>query len=183
MMPEQGAKALTPLGERPGPDFETFCNQRFKELQIFVRAHCADRGIADEIVQETFVAAMGAWERISQYTKPMGWLIKTARSKLRRTLRQAAAQNERTSSLDIMIVEPYREPVNDAEAEIVLLQLLARLRRREREVFVLDLLRFTIQEIAQLLDLPPTTVRDYRESARQRLQALINEDTATQGGV
>jgi len=76
---------------------------------------------------------------------------------------------------DIVINEPFHEPMNDADAELLLLSMVNRLSKRESEVFSYHLARFTDQEIAQLLEISPSSVQSYRESARRRLQAMMDD--------
>ncbi len=160
----------------PRHDFETFCKTRLHELQIFVRSQCADATIVEEVVQETFVAALGAWGKIGAFDNPMGWLIKTARLKLARAMKQAAARNGREVSVDLLVYQPFQEPMDDAEAAMQLRGLVARLSPRQAEVWVLDWLGYRVAEIAELLEIGPNTVRAYRSEARLRMQAMIDED-------
>jgi RNA polymerase sigma factor (sigma-70 family) len=160
----------------PRHDFEQFCKSRLYELQVFVRSQCADATIVEEVVQETFVAALGAWAKVGAFDNPMGWLIKTARLKLARAMKQAAARNGREISVDLLVYQPFQVPIDDADAAIQLRALVARLSPRQAEVWVLDWLGYPVAEIADLLEIGPNTVRAYRGEARQRMQAMIDDD-------
>lgn len=160
----------------PHHDFETFCKSRLRELQIFVRSQCADATIVEEVVQETFVAAFGAWAKVGAFDNPMGWLIKTARLKLARAMKQAATRNGREISVDLLVYQPFQVPIDDAEAAMRLRGLVERLTPRQAEVWVLDWLGYRVAEIAELLEIGPNTVRAYRSEARLRMQQMIDED-------
>ena len=163
----------------PRQDFETFCKTRLRELQIFVRSQCADPTIVEEVVQETFVAALGAWAKVGTFDNPMGWLIKTARLKLARAMKQAATRNGREISVDLLVYQPFQEPIDDADAAMQLRGLVARLSPRQAEVWVLDWLGYRVAEIADLLEIGPNTVRAYRNEARLKMQAMIDDDLET----
>ena len=160
----------------PRHDFETFCKSHLRELQIFVRSQCADATTVEEVVQETFVAAFGAWAKVGTFDNPMGWLIKTARFKLARAMKQAATRNGREISVDLLVYQPFQVPIDDAEAELQLRGLVERLTPRQAEVWVLDWLGYRVAEIAELLEIGPNTVRAYRTEARLRMQQMIDED-------
>ncbi len=161
--------------ERELIDFNQFFDHgRLHELELFVRSQCSDRTVAEEVVQDTLVVALAGWEKVGRYRKPMGWLIKTARSKLIRAMRNAAARRGRFVGLEVVVAEPFREPTNDAEAELLFLDLMNRLSRRQSEVLSLSWLDLSDREIAQMLEITPATVRSHREAARKRLQAFID---------
>ena len=152
-----------------------FSGERYDDLRRFVRAQCAEPVLAEEIVQDTVVRALAAWEKIKHFDNPMGWIVNTAKRIKTRAFSRVAAERERLRELEIVINEPFHEPMNDADAELLLLSMVNRLSKRESEVFSYHLARFTDQEIAQLLEISPSSVQSYRESARRRLQAMMDD--------
>lgn len=152
-----------------------FSDDRFADLKRFVRAQCAEPTLAEEVVQDTVVLAMAAWDRIRFFDNPMGWIINTAKRVKNRALRRQAAERDRLQGLEIVINEPFHEPMNDADSELLLYSMVSRLSNRESEVFGYHLARFTDQEIAQLLEITPSSVQSYRESARRRLQGMMDD--------
>jgi RNA polymerase sigma-70 factor (ECF subfamily) len=157
-------------------DLDHFCTTHLKELEQFVRTQCRDRSIVDDVVQETVVATIRAWPRIRTYDRPMGWVIRTAMGVANRMTKQSADRNVRSTSLDILLYEPFHEPITDAEAELAFHGLLARLSPRQAAVMYLDFRGYTVAEISVLMEIEQTTVRGYRTEARQRMQAMIDND-------
>jgi RNA polymerase sigma-70 factor (ECF subfamily) len=157
-------------------DLNHFCRTHLKELEHFVRTQCRDRSIVDDVVQETVMATIGAWPRIRLYERPMGWVIRTAMRIANRMMKQSADRNIRSTSLDILLYEPFHEPMTDTEAEVAFHGLLARLSPRQAAVMYLDFRGYTVAEIAALLEIEQTTVRGYRTEARRRMQTMIDSD-------
>src|SRR3982750_725134 len=60
---------LPPENEAPQPvDLAEFLDLgRFRDLQLFVRSQCSDPGIAEEVVQDTLMVALGAWDKVGRY--------------------------------------------------------------------------------------------------------------------
>jgi RNA polymerase sigma factor (sigma-70 family) len=176
----QGDASQPPPAERETVDLvefaEYFDDRRVQDLQRFVRSQCQDADLAEEVAQNVLVLALASWPKVGAYDNPMGWVIKAARFKLKHALRLAAAQRNHVRSLDVVVNEPCHEPINAAEAEIVLFKLMSRLSQRQSEIWALTWLEFTDQEIAQLLEITPSTVRSHRDEARRRLQALMDEE-------
>ena len=162
---------------------EYFGDERFTDLQRFVRSQCPDAALAEEIVQDTIVVTLGAWKRVGTFRNPMGWIIRAARNVMRRAFRRASVQRARTQGFEIVINEPFHEPINDADAQILLFGLMARLSPRQQEVFGMAWLGYTDQEIAQVLEITSSTVQSHRENACRRLQVMMDEGlTASRGG-
>jgi RNA polymerase sigma-70 factor, ECF subfamily len=154
---------------------EYFGRERLADLQRFVRSQCPDPSLAEEIVQDTLVVTLGAWKKVGNFDNPMGWIIKAARNVSRRAFRRASVERARNQGFEIVINEPFHKPIDDADAEIVLCALLGRLSQRQSEVFSLAWLGYKDQDIAQILEITPSTVRSHLEDARNRLQGMMDE--------
>lgn len=157
-----------------------FDYKRIADLQRFVRSQCADTVLADEVVQDTLVVALTAWDKVGTFKNPMGWIIKTARNVLKRAFVRASVQRRRT--LEIVVNEPFHEPMNEADAQLVLFSLMSQLSPRQSEVICLYWLGYTDPEIARLLEITPSTVQYHRENAHTRLQAMMDEGLAAHEG-
>jgi RNA polymerase sigma-70 factor, ECF subfamily len=184
MKPDDSARVVPPNDDaaRPVDLAEYFDRGRLADLQRFVRSQCMDPELAEEVVQDTLIVTLGAWDKVGTFNNPMGWIVNAARKILKRGFRRAAVQRARTQGLEIVINEATHEPINDADAEMVLFSLMSKLSPRQKEVFGLFLDGFTDQEIALLLEITPSTVQSHREEARRRLQATMDEALAASRG-
>ncbi len=116
----------------------------------FVR-RCGDRGTAEDLTSETFLAAMDAARRPSPPPISVPWLIGVARHKLADHYRR---RHDRFSVPVAELPEPV-DPVDDWDAEldrIVAESVLARLPEQHRTVLVLRYLDdCSVPECAELI--------------------------------
>ena len=114
----------------------------------FVR-RCADRGTAEDLTSETFLAAMDAVRKATPPPISVPWLIGVARHKL------ADHYRRRHDRFTVPVAELPEAPVDDWDAEldrIVAENVLARLPEQHRTVLALRYLDDrTVPECAQLI--------------------------------
>jgi RNA polymerase sigma-70 factor (ECF subfamily) len=143
-------------------------------LRRFARGLVRDRDIADDLVQDTLVRALGA-EKQFHYGNLGTWLfailINTNRNRMRGLARRAPHtdldQIDRSASV----------PANSGERHDIL-QALEHLSDDQREVLLLIVLEgLTYAECARLLSIPVGTVMSRLSRARQSLRSLLGEKT------
>jgi RNA polymerase sigma-70 factor (ECF subfamily) len=143
---------------------------------------CARRSDAEDLVQETFIRAYRDWPSYRGESSPTTWLYTIAVRACRRIYRRRSGEPERVESLgrtyagrdeseemaahssgplDRLIEDETREKVQRA---LVRLPLHYRL-----PLALKELTNFSVEEIADLLDLKPATVRSRVHRARIQL--------------
>lgn len=128
-----------------------------------------DAGVAEDIVQEAFLAAFAALDRFDRRRPFAPWLHRIAVNRAidwtrARRLRREVAVSE--GVLESLRAAPDAEPTAEGEAGA----LLAGLSPDHRAVVVLRyLLDYTPGEIAKMLDLPRGTVNSRLRRALDRL--------------
>jgi RNA polymerase sigma-70 factor (ECF subfamily) len=154
--------------------FEAFCGENFVAVERFLLSQCGDRELVKEATQEAFLTALDKWEQIGAFEKPMAWMYKTARNKLRNRL--ARRRRHDTAPLDeVPTARLAAPPADPREAHDELLSWLQRLPSRHAAVFALHYDGWSDLEIARILCLADNTVRSYKAAARRRLQTLARE--------
>lgn len=63
--------------------FEGIYKAYFSDVYKFVYRRISNRETAEDIVQDVFCAAMNAKEKFLEHPEPKGWLIRTAKNKMR----------------------------------------------------------------------------------------------------
>ncbi len=146
---------------------------------------CGNREDAEDMVQETFLAAFAHWAQFEGRSKPSTWLYTIAARICQRKRRPRSGQPARMLSLDELL--PLREPAiasappEDHDA--------LRERRRTREAaenaiaelpepfrmpFVLkEVLGFAVNDVAAILGLEAVTVRTRVHRARLRVRRAL----------
>lgn len=147
---------------------------------------CGNREDAEDLVQETFLAAFRAWDRFEGRSKPSTWLYTIAARVCQRKRRRRAGAPKRLASLEELApladarlaVAPTdsaeaaaarREAREEVEAAIVELPELFRM------PFVLkEVIGFSVAEVASILGLEPATVRTRVHRARMRVRKAVD---------
>jgi RNA polymerase sigma-70 factor (ECF subfamily) len=74
-----------------------------------------DIDVAEEAVQEAFVAAMEHWPRGGLPPSPAGWIITTARNRAIDRLRREAARDDRHAQATLVHADDAKEPVGPVD--------------------------------------------------------------------
>lgn len=192
---------VSPGRERPGPADPAVSEARPPELRregftdealpwmdavyrFALRLTRGDRDAADDLVQETFVAAYRAWHTFRPGSNARSWLFTICRNAFLRSRGRGAARHEvpatdlgalGESSLALPVEPVDPRGVFGAEhldAEVT--RAIDALPEEFREVLVLsDLGDLKYAEIAHVLDLPIGTVRSRLFRARRQLQERL----------
>jgi RNA polymerase sigma-70 factor (ECF subfamily) len=135
-----------------------------------------DRGLAEEILQDTFVAAWRAAGRFEARASVKTWLFGIARRQAHNSLRR---RNHRLTDDTMLEQTPSDEP----EPETALLQnidrqaltgAIERLRPVHREVLLLAFVQgLSYAEMAELLDVPLGTIRSRLSNARRLVRNIL----------
>ncbi len=145
-------------------------------VRAFLRRRTPDATDADELLQETFLAALGNRSGLDAAVSKRAWLIGIARNLHRQFLRR----RERDRVIVPMADEP---PAHDSPAEDPRLQdmrrAIARLPDTHREVLEMRLADdLSYAQIAEATGLPIGTVRSRIHHAVRRLRQWATETQA-----
>ena len=132
-----------------------------------------DRDEAEDLVQETFVAALRSFHRFERGTNCRAWLIKimyhTLSKRRRGDSRLRTVSDTEEQIAETVAFEP-QTPQNLTEQEI--LEALKRLPQQFQEVVILsDVEDLTYKEIAEALSIPTGTVMSRLHRGRRLLRA------------
>jgi RNA polymerase sigma-70 factor (ECF subfamily) len=160
-------------GQQTGvTDFEEFYESSYARLvgQLFSVTGSLEQ--AEDVVQEAFIRALDRWPRIQAYDVPELWVrrvaINLAVSEIRRLRRRAAA----LLRLGAQRPQPHITPQTAEVAE-----LLLRVPVNQRPVLLLhDVLDLPIEQVAEQLGLPVSTVRGRLARARAYLARHLAAD-------
>lgn len=78
------------------PGFSEFYCEHFNDVYKYVKYILGDNFIAEDITQETFLEAWRKYDIITEHPNVMGWLMRTARYKMR-NMNKKMCNNELTS--------------------------------------------------------------------------------------
>lgn len=134
-----------------------------------------DRDQAEDLVQETFVAALGSFHRFESGTNCRAWLVKImyhTLSKRRRSDGRLRIVSDTEEQIAETVAFEPPTPQNVTEEEV--LEALERLPQRFQEIVILsDVEDMTYQEIAEALSIPTGTVMSRLHRGRRLLRGEL----------
>lgn len=167
--------------------FEVLFDRHYRSVYSFVLYMLSDRGRAEDILQETFLAVA----RTAKRYEPKGcfrtWLMRIVRNRCLNCLESERVRREAMAgaaavAADFANTDPPPDQCAEArELSDQLSRCIADLPDRQREAIVLFAFeKMSYQQIANTLDLPLNTVKTLIHRARGGLaQALENDGETT----
>jgi RNA polymerase sigma-70 factor (sigma-E family) len=134
-----------------------------------------DRGVGEEIVQDSFVAMHGRWDRLDDPDRAIGYLRTTVVNKSRSVLRHRAVVARHAPQ------PPPDAPGADAasldrERRRAVLDAMQSLPRRQREVLALRYyLDYSEREIADALGISQGAVKSHASRGAAALRELLED--------
>ena len=64
-------------------EFDEMYRRTQAEIYKFIRYRVTDKELAKDVLQETYYVAYKKWDILCEHSNPMGWLINTAKKKIR----------------------------------------------------------------------------------------------------
>lgn len=146
-------------------DFARFYETSRDACLRAVIASVGDRGLAEDLVAEAFARAWTSWRKVSQYTAPRGWVVRTALntgvSWWRRRRREVAL-----GDYDAAATANLGQSVDPA-----VIAAVRRLPTRQREVIALRVfLDLDTPTTAEILGIAPGTVKEHLSRAARALR-------------
>ncbi len=150
------------------PSFEALFVEEYPKMVALAAAVSGSRTFAEDLAQEAMQRLNRDWSKVQGYQSPGAWLrrvtINLALSQRRRFANEAKAK------LRLSPITADALPQSAAEHEPVW-QAVAELPRKQRAAIALLYLEDrSIDEIADILDVAPSTVRVHLHRARQTLR-------------
>jgi RNA polymerase sigma-70 factor (ECF subfamily) len=168
------------LAARTGdPDaVDRFVRALHPDVVRYVRHLSADRQLADDLAQDTFLRALGSLHRFEGRSSARTWLLSIARRTVVDSLRYAASRPRSVDVDDWTVWAERAQPggLPGFDDGVALLDLLDALPAERREAFVLtQLVGLPYEEAAEAMGCPVGTIRSRVARARATLAALLDE--------
>jgi RNA polymerase sigma-70 factor, ECF subfamily len=163
--------------DRPGPPelFEAFYLREYPLVVGLLQGLLRSRVVAEELAQETFMAAYRHWEQVSGFDNPRAWVRKVAMNQhgsfRRAYLRQQQAQER------IGVLGPTDDTIKLADEHAEVWQAIRTLSPSQAQVIALHYYEdYSIDQIAATLGRAPGTVKAQLHYARRRLAKLLGAE-------
>lgn len=174
------------LAARAGdPDaVDRFVRALHPDVVRYVTYLSADRQMADDLAQDTFLRALGSLHRFEGRSSARTWLLSIARRTVVDSLRYAATRPRSADVDDWATCVERAQPIGlpGFDDGVALLDLLDALPAERREAFVLTQLSgLPYEEAAEAGGCPIGTIRSRVARARATLVALLDEAEGPRG--
>lgn len=139
---------------------------------------CGNDALAKDLVQETYLRAWKALDKLKDSKAAKSWLITILRREYARTFERKVP---RFTDVDTVVVPEETELEPDDRAEVRMLrQGIMKLAPKYREPLMMQvMLGFSCEEIAQHLDISKSAVMTQLFRAREQLKARLQKDGVT----
>lgn len=139
---------------------------------------CGDDALAKDLVQETFLRAWKALDKLKDTGAAKSWLITILRREYARTFERKVPK---FTDLDAVVVPEETEPEPEDRAEIGLLRRgIMKLSRKYREPLLLQVVMgLSCDEIAEELGITRSAVMTQLFRAREQLKTQLQRDGVT----
>jgi RNA polymerase sigma-70 factor (ECF subfamily) len=153
--------------------FPTFYKQYYPLLVRILVSQSCDTRWAEDVAQDTMLAAYSKWEELLGYERPDSWLFKVAIRRLRRI--EAKIRRERpypdgvlSATRDLGLAAAEDNWVNDHLEVVAGVRALP---RRQAEVIALHFLAdYTLEETADLLGISLSSVKTHKQRGLESLK-------------
>jgi len=155
--------------------FDGLARRYGDDLYRFAVWLCRDPALAADLVQETYLRAWKALDRLQDEGAAKSWLITILRREFARTFERKVPPIDDID--DVVVAEPNEQGPDDRTERDRLRDAIARLDAMYREPLALQvLLGLSIAEIAETLDLSESAVMTRVFRAREQLKARLSNE-------
>lgn len=143
-----------------------------------------DQGVAEEVVQDAFVALHGRWRRLRDPDKALAYLRQSVVNKSRSALRHRVVVERHLASQRLVEPLPGADETTVARARrATVLSALGDLPARQREVLALRYyLELSETEIAEALGISRGAVKSHASRGAATLRGLLTDERPDQDG-
>jgi len=165
-----------PSTRRGTPDvenFEAFYRREYTQIVGMARALLPSSGSAEDVAQESFVAAHHNWARISAYDDPKAWVRRVLINRATSLRRRQAAEWRAMSRIGGRAGEDTLPELSPQATEVW--EEVRRLPRRQAQATVLHYVgQLSIEEIGVVMECSPGAVKTHLHRARARLNRSLS---------
>jgi len=155
-------------------DYEWLFRAAFPRIHRTVALILRDYDAAQEVTQEAFLKLLENWRKVSSYEQPEAWVRRIA---IRMAVRRAGRETQR-----FVREQAADQPTRTAEPDVELANAVAALAPRQRAAVVLHYYEdLPVLEVARVLNVSESTVKQHLHRARARLAEVLGEEVGHAG--
>lgn len=151
-------------------------DEMYRRTQAEIYKRVADKELAKDVLQETYYVAYKKWDILCEHSNPMGWLINTAKNKIRE-LNKSLKKIECEVGLDADEYTFTEDGYGKSELDLVITKGLTEEEKNRFHKYFLH--GYSISELAQL-----EKISENNMSVRiSRLRSKIAQNIPDESGI
>lgn len=155
-------------------EFDEMYRKNYLEIYKFIRHRVADSELAQDVLQETFYIAYKKWEHVRTLSNPTGWLINTAKNKIRE-LNKKLRKLECEVELEINEYTVIEDGYGKSELDIVILKNLSE--EEKQRFYRYFVCGYAISEMARLEAVSENNMSVRISRLRDKIAKIISQNT------
>jgi RNA polymerase sigma-70 factor (ECF subfamily) len=161
-------------GQTSAAEVENLFRRHEAQLGRFLAQIIGDRSQADDLVQETFLAAVRERQRLGSIENPEAWLFAIARNRALHALR---TRRRAWNAFQRLARERRRHDPDPGDAVAVRDYLARHLKPEERVLLVLRYVHgYRSAELAEIVGRSPEAIRQELSRVTRKLNATLDQD-------
>ena len=162
-------------------DFWDIYHSHYARVRKFIYALVKDEWVADDLIQETFIKVQKNLNQLKDETKLSSWIFKIAynlcQDHFRKRSRSAKRERGPTEERQFLAIPLFQKEFEQHQMGECVRSKIRLLPESYQSVLVLfDLMEFSHQEIAEIIDISVKNVKVRLYRARRKLKTILEED-------
>jgi RNA polymerase sigma-70 factor, ECF subfamily len=153
--------------------FETFYQREYQHVVAMARAFIRDASAAEDLAQESFLAAHRHWDRVSRYEAPQAWVRRVMMNRATSRRRRLGAEMRALAKVGPQ-AESTLPDLSTGSTEVW--EAVRRLSKRQRQAVVLHYVgELSMNEIGEAMGCSTGAVKSHLHRARETLGRRLSD--------
>jgi RNA polymerase sigma-70 factor (ECF subfamily) len=162
-------------------DFWTIYHNHYERVRKFIFALVKDEWVADDLIQETFIKVQKNLIHLREDSKLSSWIFRIAYNLCQdhfRKVNQSSQSNRALAEKKKILAEPlFQKELEQNQMGACVQEKIRLLPESYQSVLVLfDLMEFSHQEIAEILEISVENVKVRLHRARKKLKTILKQE-------
>ena len=162
-------------------DFWNIYHNHYERVRKFIFALVKDEWVADDLIQETFIKVQKNLIQLKEESKLSSWIFRIAynlcQDHFRKMSQSSKSDRVLTEKKEILAEPLFQKELEQHQMGECVQEKVRLLPESYQTVLVLfDLMEFSHQEIAEILDISVENVKVRLHRARKKLKTILEEE-------
>ena len=162
-------------------DFWHIYHNHYEQVRKFIYAYVKDEWVADDLIQETFIRVQKKLPQLREESKISSWIFRIAinlcKDHFRKISQSSRGDSVITEKMEILAAPQFQKELEQHQMGKCVQDKVRLLPESYQTVLVLyNLMEFSYQEIAEILEISVENVKVRLHRARQKLKTILEKE-------